>query len=280
MKLKTLFITFLLLLTGIGAANAQFFKPKTIELWPKGAPHKSTDIKDTARISVYLPQKEKATGRAILVCPGGGYSMLSISHEGRDWAPFFSKLGYATIVLSYRLPHGNRFIPIEDAEQALRVIRKHAEEWNINKNDIGIMGSSAGGHLASTIATHASADIRPNFQILFYPVISMKKGVTHKYSHDFLLGEDADDQLENQFTNHLQVTADTPPAWIALSQDDGLVPPKNSLDYAQSLMDHKVPVSLHMYLSGDHGWGIGEWFRYHSEMETELISWLQSLPKK
>ena len=277
MKLKSLFITALLLLTGAIAANAQFQQPKAIDLWPKGAPHKSTDLKDTARIWVYQPQRVKATRRAVLVCPGGGYSMLAIDHEGKDWAAYFNRLGITAIILKYRMPHGNRFIPSEDAEQAMRIIRQHADEWNIDKNDIGIMGSSAGGHLASTVATHAKEDVRPNFQILFYPVISMAPGVTHKYSHNFLLGENPGKELEDLYSNHLQVSATTPPAWIALSQDDGLVPPKNSLDYAQSLMDHKVPVSLHLYLSGDHGWGIGEFFRYHSEMEMELTSWLQSL---
>ena len=172
------------------ALSAAVFAQKgtTMKLWPNTPAVVSSDEKDQAEITVYLPDAKKATGRAVVCCPGGGYSHLAMDHEGHQWAPFFNTQGIALIVLKYRMPHGNRMVPISDAEEAVKTVRRNAAEWHINPNDVGIMGFSAGGHLASTIATHATGDAAPNFQILFYPVITMDLGFTHKGSHDNFLG--------------------------------------------------------------------------------------------
>ncbi len=171
-------------------------------------------------LRVFLPAPELATGRAVVACPGGGYSHLAVDHEGCDWAPYFNKQGIALIVLKYRMPKGDRTLPISDAEAAMKIVRDSADVWNLNPRDIGIMGSSAGGHLASTIATHAKPELRPDFQILFYPVITMDKSYTHMGSHNSLLGKDASAELEKEYSNEKQVTKETPRAFIVYSDDD------------------------------------------------------------
>ncbi|MGN1375065.1 MAG: alpha/beta hydrolase, partial [Prevotella sp.] len=132
-----------------------------LDLWNGKPDIKSDDNSDTAKVWVYLPKKEEAVGRAVIICPGGGYKHLAMNHEGHDWAPFFNNMGIAAIVLKYRMPNGNKDIPISDAEEAIRMVRRNATKWGINTKDIGIMGSSAGGHLASTVATHAKGDAKP-----------------------------------------------------------------------------------------------------------------------
>ena len=271
-------VTTMLLLTLSAAAFAQ--KGTTMELWPKGAPNTSGDEKDKAELTVYLPDAKKATGRAIVCCPGGGYTHLAMDHEGHQWATFFNNQGIALIVLKYRMPHGNREIPIADAEEAIKTVRKNAVEWHIDRNDIGIMGFSAGGHLASTIATHSKGDAAPNFQILFYPVITMDPGFTHKGSHDAFLGTDLSkkDQkkLEFEYSNELQANRTTSRAFLALSDDDKVVPAINGFNYYQQLYKHDVPASIHIYPTGGHGWGYRESFTFHYQMLFELKAWLES----
>jgi acetyl esterase/lipase len=174
------------------------------------------------------------------------------------------------------MPHGVWQVPAEDAEEAMRLVRRHAQEWHINKEDVGIMGFSAGGHLASTIATHATGDARPNFQILFYPVISMEQGVTHQGSRDNLLGKNPKRKLINEYCNEQHVGSHTPRAFIALAHDDRAVPPINSLNYYEALYANKVPASMHIYPSGGHGFGIRQSYGYHLEMMLELKAWLRS----
>ena len=170
------------------AALAAVFMPvcaqkgAEINLWPQGPAEKSSDRADTAKVWVYLPPKAEATGRAVVICPGGGYSHLAMNHEGHDWAAFFNNMGIAAVVLKYRMPHGDCDVPVSDAEEAVRLVRRNAANWNIDPHDVGIMGSSAGGHLASTVATRAKGDALPDFQILFYPVITMMPDITHKSS--------------------------------------------------------------------------------------------------
>ena len=272
------------------AQNAQ--KPFDIDLWQQGMPN--TNGMDSApfdeskgnfkpSIRVFLPAPELATGRVIIACPGGSYSHLAYNHEGYDWAPFFNKQGIALVVLKYRMPKGgHKEVPFADAEEALRMVRDSADVWNINPNDVGIMGSSAGGHLASTMATHTSPELRPNFQILFYPVITMDKSYTHMGSHNNLLGKDASAELEEQYSNEKQVTKDTPRAFIVYSDDDKTVPPANGVNYYLALNKKGVPSVLHIYPTGGHGWGIREDFLYKSEMQNELTSWLRSFkaPRK
>jgi acetyl esterase/lipase len=199
-----------------------------------------------------------------------------MDHEGYEWAPFFNKMGIAAIVLKYRMPNGNCEVPETDAEEAIRQVRANAAFWHIDLNQVGIMGFSAGGHLASTVATHASKDVLPNFQILFYPVITMDPSFSHKGSHDNLLGKDPKKKMEEKYSSDRQVTRTTPPAFIVLSDDDNTVPPANGVNYYMELYRHDIPASLHVYPSGGHGWGIREGFQYHNEVETELVSWLRS----
>ena len=266
-KFSSLFVLLVLLLTGLQVSAQSTPKPFDIE---------------QPSLRVFLPAPELATGRAVVACPGGGYSGLAVNHEGYDWAPYFNKQGIALIVLKYRMPKGDRTLPISDAEAAMKMVRDSADVWNLNPNDIGIMGSSAGGHLASTIATHAPEALRPNFQILVYPVITMDKSFTHMGSHDNLLGKDASADLEKEFSNEKQVTKETPRAFIVYSDDDKVVPPANGVNYYLALNKKGVPSVLHIYPTGGHGWGIREDFLYKSEMQNELTSWLRSFkaPRK
>ncbi len=277
--MKSLKLLLSLLLLGVSAV-AYSQKGTTMDLWPKGAPNSNGDNKDKAELTVYLPDEKKATGRAVVCCPGGGYSHLAMDHEGHQWATFFNNQGIALIVLKYRMPHGNRLVPISDAEEAIKTVRRHAAEWHIDLNDIGIMGFSAGGHLASTIATHSKGEAAPNFQILFYPVITMDLGFTHKGSHDNFLGEGHSKKelrkLEADFSNDLQVNRTTPRAFLALSDDDKAVPAANGLNYYEQLYKHDVPASIHVYPTGGHGWGYRESFTYHYQMVFELKAWLES----
>lgn len=251
-------------------------KPIEMNLWPNGPKTSNGDPNDMAKVTVYLPNEKKATGRAIVCCPGGGYQHLAMQHEGFDWAPFFTGQGIALIVLKYRMPHGNYTVPAEDAEEAIRLVRSHAEDWHINTKDVGIMGFSAGGHLASTVATHATGETAPNFQILFYPVISMEQGTTHQGSRDNLLGKNPKRKLVNEYCNEQHITKHTPRAFLALAHDDRAVPPINSLNYYEELYANKVPASMHIYPSGGHGFGIRQSFAYHLEMMLELKAWLRS----
>ena len=268
----------LLLLVIATAANAQ--KPMKMDLWPKGAPNDNGDEKDKAELTIYLPDAKRATGRAVVCYPGGGYTHLAIDHEGHQWATFFTQQGIALIVVKYRMPHGNPKIPIADAEEAIKTVRRNAKAWHIDANNVGIMGFSAGGHLASTIATHSKGDAAPNFQILFYPVITMDPAFTHMGSHDNLLGTDLSKKqlkkLELEYSNDIQVNRTTPRAFIALSDDDRAVPAANGFNYYGELYRHDVPASLHIYPTGGHGWGYRESFTYHYNMIFELKAWLQS----
>ncbi len=256
------------------SASAQ--KYFDIDLWAGAPKVKSVDQSDTAKVRVFLPDKEEATGRAVVICPGGGYSHLSMENEGYGWAAFFNNMGIAAIVLKYRMPQGNCEVPISDAEEAMRLVRQNAASWNINANDVGIMGFSAGGHLASTIATHAAKEVLPDFQILFYPVITMNPDITHSGSHDNFLGKDAKKKEETLYSNELQVTGVTPRAFIALSDDDHAVLPANGVNYYIELYRNDVPATLHVYPSGGHGWGNRESFKYHNEMQLDLKAWLRS----
>ena len=262
----------LLVLTSPAAAQRVFEMP----LWPGEPLYSGADALDTAKITVFLPAEDKATGRAVVICPGGGYSHLSMSNEGTDWAPFFNGLGIAAIVLKYRMPHGDYRVPVSDAEEAMLTVRRNAAEWKINAADVGIMGFSAGGHLASTIATHADAAALPNFQILFYPVITMMPDITHRGSHDNLLGQKPKKKMEIEYSNDRQVSRLTPRAWIALSDDDGAVLPANGVNYYIELYRHDVPATLHVYPDGGHGWGMRYSFKYHIEMLLDFKAWLSS----
>lgn len=285
-NLTTMFFLALLMLAGTFVAVSAQTKPFEIDLWAQGKPN--TNGADSApfdeskgnfkpSIRVFLPAPELATGRVVIACPGGGYGHLAMAHEGYDWAPYFNKQGIALVVLKYRMPKGgHREVPFSDGEEALKMVRDSADVWNINPYDVGIMGSSAGGHLAATLATRTKAELRPNFQILFYPVITMDKSYTHQGSRFNLLGADVSEELEKQYSIEKQVSQDTPRAFIVYSDDDETVPPANGVNYYLSLRKNNVPASLHVYPSGGHGWGIYESFLYKNLMLDELSAWLQT----
>ena len=214
--------------------------------------------------------------RAIIICPGGGYDHLAFENEGTDWAAYFNTQGIAAFVLKYRMPKGNPLVPISDAEEAIKIVRRNANEYNIDPNQVGIMGSSAGGHLASTIATHSTGDAKPDFHILFYPVITMDRSFTHLGSLNNFLGPNPSEELIKKYSNDLQISKDTPKVFIALSNDDGGVPPKNGANYYMECNLHGVSASLHIYPTGGHGWGYRSTFAYHLEVLQELKTWLDS----
>ncbi len=235
---------------------------------------RATDYSKDPAITVYTPKNP--TGKTILMCPGGGYTHEATGHEGHDMADWYNSQGITYAVLKYRLPGKNSEIPLADAEQAMRVLRKYAKELGVDPSKVGISGASAGGHLATTLATHYSSDeTRPDFQVLFYPVVSMDAITTHMGSRINLLGDNPSDELVKKFSNELQVTPDTPKAFIMLSSDDGAVPPANSLNYYNALLQNKVKASLHTYPVGGHGWGFRDSFRYKRQWTGELEKWLR-----
>ena len=225
-----------------------------------------------ATLTIY-PAK-KPNGQAIIACPGGGYAGVATTHEGHDMATWFNTQGITYAVLHYRMPYGKHEIPLSDAHQAIRYMRKNAEQFGFNQ--LGIMGSSAGGHLASTAATHFDAETRPDFQILFYPVVTMTE-YTHQGSKDNLLGKNPSEELVKLYSNELQVTEQTPPAFIMHSSDDTVVPVQNTLDYYLSLCKHGVPASVHFYPIGGHGWGYNESFPYKAQWKDEMEKWLREI---
>lgn len=229
----------------------------------------------------YLPAAEKATGRAVICCPGGGYGFLAISYEGHWWKDFFNDRGIAFFVLKYRMPHGDRSIPLTDAANALYNVRKNAEEWNINPNDVGVMGFSAGGHLATMMATRTELGARPAFQILFYPVTSLDSWGGHQGTADNFLGADVRNRRTvMEYSADKQVKKHTtPPAIIFCAADDNVVPPShNALAYATAMMQAENEAQLHIYPSGGHGWDLSKDFEYGDEILDALDDWLTKLP--
>lgn len=270
-------------------ASAQAFSQTQfdVKLWSEGLPNSNghddgAEQTDkgiyTPEIRAFLPDSSIATGRAILACPGGGYTHLALENEGYDWAEFYNGLGIAYFVLKYRMPFGNPEVPLSDAVEAMRIIRKNAEEWRVNPYDVGIMGSSAGGHLASTVATAAPFDARPDFQILFYPVISMELGETHSGSVYSLLGKDPSEELQQANSSERRIRRHfTAPAILLVSTDDMAVPVSNSLKYYAALLKNGIPASMHVYPSGGHGWGFKSSFECHEQMLADLTAWLEGL---
>jgi acetyl esterase/lipase len=221
---------------------------------------------DIPAIFVHLPAPDHRTGAAVIICPGGGYSGLTLDSEGHDTAQWFADQGVTGIVLKYRLPnqHGSTHAsPLEDAHAAILTVRERAANWGIDPHRVGILGYSAGGHVASTAGTHYDANTRPDFMMLIYPVITMTGEYAHAGSRANLLGKHPDPDLVKLYSNELQVTRDTPPAFIAMANDDTTVNPMNGILFYSALHDAGVSVELHMYQVGGHGlkggagWGIG-----------------------
>ncbi len=221
-------------------------------------------------LSIYLPPQGDATGTAVIICPGGGYWVNAFVHEGTDVARKFNEMGVAAFVLKYRIPNDatmiNREIgPLQDAQQAIKTVRVHAAAWGINPNRIGIMGFSAGGHLASTAGTHfehgvidnpEKISLRPDFMVLIYPVISFQESFGHIGSRDQLIGQNPSVEKINLYSNELQVTSNTPPTFLVHASDDDGVNPENSIVFYQRLLQNKVPAELHLYQRGGHGFGM------------------------
>jgi acetyl esterase/lipase len=273
--MKTLKIIFALLLAFPVYVNAQ----EVINLYPGAIPNsKPSDVKETESsgmyagvtkptLQIFLPDKQKATGAAVVICPGGGYAVVVYQAEGVRTAKEFAKQGVAAFVLKYRLPSDSTMIdksigPLQDAQQAIKVVRENAAKWGIDTNKVGIMGFSAGGHLASTEATHYrkalienndDINLRPYFQILVYPVISMQDSLTHLGSRTELLGKDPSKKLIDEYSSELQVDSNTPPAYITQAGDDKVVTVDNSIVYYEALRHHNVAAELHLYPNGNHG---------------------------
>ena len=278
-------ITFTLCLGMVISTNAQ---DATIPLWEKNIPNEikakgyeeEKTMKDgglqsvtkvtNPTLSVYLPKNVKPNGTAILILPGGGYGHVAMLKEGKKVAEWLNTLGITAFVLKYRLPNDtintNKSIaPLQDAQEAMRIIRRNTTKWNIKDGNIGVMGFSAGGHLASTLSTHYDEKVyesgnnpsaRPDFSMLIYPVISMKNEITHKGSQANLLGNTPSEKETERFSNELQVTDKTPIAFIVHATDDKVVLVENSIRYYQALKQHNVSAELHIYEKGGHGFGL------------------------
>ena len=297
------------LLLSVTLLTNSFSQSFEMPLWQKNVPNfQKTDEKEIRRVSditsvtsvqdpnitVYLPSKRNSIGKAVVIFPGGGYSGLAYDWEGSDIANWLTSKGIAAIVVKYRLPNSKSAIvryksPLLDAKRAIRTVRFNAAKWNINKNQIGIMGFSAGGHLASTLGTHFNDDIeskqdsidaisaRPDFMALIYPVITLKTPFTHMGSRNALLGENADPKLVDYFSNELQVKADTPPTFLVHSADDKVVPVENSLQFYAALREKGIYSEMHLYPEGGHGYSLALNKGYLKNWPDQFYDWVQAL---
>lgn len=273
----------------------------TIKLWDNAtAPHSnglSGEDKDegqerisntnVAELFIYEANPAKATGQAVVICPGGGYRLLSMGHEGRDYAKWMAENGITTAVLKYRLPNTTPQVPMEDAAEALRYMR---EEYRgkASIKQLGIMGFSAGGHLAASTAvgclkangdTSARAALRPDFAVLFYPVITGNPSQMHKGSYDKLLGSDRTQELTDKWSPELVAGKDAPQTLLILSSDDATVPPINSTKFYNTLKELGVPASITILPSGGHGWGFRDSFKYKAIWQETMLQWLENIRK-
>ncbi|WP_085537102.1 alpha/beta hydrolase [Massilibacteroides vaginae] len=264
---------------------------QVIKLWESNPPvsnnitapennkdHWITNVSE-AELTIYLPPKELNTQKAVVVCPGGGYAGLASMHEGVQVAEWLNKQGIAAFVLKYRMPNKHKSVPLDDAWQAMRHVRERATEYNVRPDKIGIAGFSAGGHLASTVSTHfapTGTSTRPDFSILFYPVITMDIA-THGGSKTNLLGDNPSISDLHLFSNEKQVNNTTPPTILLLSDDDKVVLPENSTRYYDALKKNDIKATMYIFPEGGHGWGLRSDFRFHKEMTTLLASWLKDI---
>jgi acetyl esterase/lipase len=307
MRLPALLISVMCLTPLVDAADAD--RPK-VKLWPEQPPGALVDANyaeeivyrdndpNKPRISrvtepaleVFLPAKDKANGTAVVVCPGGGYGVLAYDHEGIQVGRFFNELGIAAFILKYRLPsdaimQDKAVGPLQDVQEAIRTVRRRADEWRVDPKKVGVMGFSAGGHLAASATTLYSLPVypvadnvsaRPDFSILVYPVISMQEELSHGGSRQNLLGKTPDPAREKQFSLDQQVNEHTPPTFLIHSSDDGAVRVENSLNFYLAAKKHKVPVELHIYPNGGHGYGLGVNPGSPKEWPETLKSWLRA----
>jgi acetyl esterase/lipase len=263
-----------LLLSLVFPVQALAAEPPVELIWPAGAPDAKGDAPgDKPTLIVYLPEKDKATGAAIVICPGGGYGHLAMDHEGHQVAQWLNSFGVAGFVLTYRhrgsgAGYGHP-APLQDAQRAIRTVRSRAAEWGVKPDRIGILGFSAGGHLASTAATHFddkvydagdaidSASARPDFAVLVYPVVSMAEPYTHRGSVQSLLGRNPDPAMLDKMSGEKNVTTQTPPTFLIATWEDTAVPAENSLYFYLALRKARVPAEMHIFAKGGHGFGLG-----------------------
>lgn len=258
-------------------------------LWPDEAPNAvGDDEEDKTEMTIFLPEQTNESGSAIVIFPGGGYGHLAIDHEGYDVAKRLNALGIAAFVVKYR--YGKQYghpVPLTDAKRAIRTVRHQSKDWNIKPDRIGILGFSAGGHLASTAGTHFDDGIpshedaieqhssRPDFMILVYPVISMSEGITHEGSRNNLLGKYPDPAMIDSLSNEKQITSETPPTFLIHSSDDTAVTVENSLVFYRELRNHEVPAEMHIFEEGPHGFGLAEENSLLSSWPDLLEKWLK-----
>jgi acetyl esterase/lipase len=265
-------------------------KPPLAALWPDGAPGaKGKDAADVPGVIVSLPARDKANGAAVVICPGGGYGALATDHEGYQIANWLNKHGIAGIILKYRLgPKYNYPAQLQDAQRAIRYTRGHAKEWGIDPARVGILGFSAGGHLASTAGTHFDRgqpdaqdaidrlSCRPDFMVLMYPVITLTGPYAHGGSRNNLLGKNPDPQLVESLSSEKQVTKDTPPTFLVHTTADTGVPPENSVLFYLALTKHKVPAEMHIFEKGRHGLGLGPPDLPYASWPERCVAWMAS----
>ncbi len=263
---------FLLAMTMCGVLSAQ--APKTEPLWPEGVPG-AVGQEEVDKPSLTWYAAAKPNGAAVLVCPGGGYGGLAMDHEGKQIAEWYNALGATAVVLKYRLgPRYRHPAMLDDARKAMRTIRARAAEFKIDPAKIGVMGFSAGGHLASTLSTHFQAGERPDFAVLCYPVISFTTRYTHSGSMRNLLGNPPNPSLVWDLSNELKVTGETPPTFLFHTNADSGVPPENSILYYMALRTAGVPAEMHIYQEGRHGVGLAQTDPVLSTWPARLKDWL------
>jgi acetyl esterase/lipase len=291
-----------LLLIVFFMSSPLFAQDKVLKVWPNGAPnHNGMDEPEEkfegvrvrnvseAEMYVYLPEKERNTGAAVVICPGGGYWIEAMDHEGYQMAEWLQERGIAGIVLKYRLPYGHHEIPSGDARQALRIVRNNATEWGIHPEKIGIAGSSAGGHLASTVGTRfdygspesndplEKISCHPDFMLLLYPVITFREEFGHMGSRKNLIGEGNNWQLVEQYSNELHVTPETPPTFLVLADDDKSVVPRNSVEFYLALKENNVPAEIHIFSEGGHGFGMNKKNLPVDQWPELFLNWLKAV---
>ncbi len=277
------------LLAACSASTAFAAEPQVELLWPAGAPGAvGSEEADRPTLTIYRAPEDKANGAGIVICPGGGYGFLAVDHEGQQIAEWMNSLGVTAGVLRYRIaPRYHHPAPMQDVQRALRLMRSRAGDLKIEPNKLGVIGFSAGGHLASTAATHFDAgdadagdtidkaSCRPDFAILSYPVITMDTAVTHGGSRHNLIGDAPNDELVKLMSNELQVTAETPPTFLWHTTEDTAVVPENSLLFYGALHKANVPCELHIYEKGQHGVGLARDLPGVGDWPRECEAWLR-----
>lgn len=229
-------------------------------------------------ITIYPADVQKNTGMGIVVCPGGSYAFVSMPNEGNPVGEWLASNGITAIVLNYRVPEGDRSRPLDDAYEAMRYLRRNAQKWGVDTSKVGIWGSSAGGHLVSTVSTHfVDEQSHPDFTVMYYPVISSRADLTHKRSFKNLLGEKASKKELADYSNELQVNSTTPPALMILSDDDPTVNPLNSVAYYEALKRYGIPAAMYIFPEGKHGYGFKDTFHYQEVSRQLILEWLNQI---